>query len=182
MAKQWLILRCKNADTLPLLRSLTRAGLDVWTPTERVTKRVPRANIKRKLDNALLPSYVFAAFDDLADLTAICDEPVSQHRAFRIFYWHRKLPLIADATLGPLRDLERDSMEAARRDSFKGVRFDIGSEVRLTAGSFEGLTGEVEGGNTNYTTVRIKGFNLPLKIANYHLLQDAEKFATAEAA
>lgn len=167
---------------MPLLRSLTRAGLTVWSPTERVTRRVPRANVKRKVDQALMPSYIFAAADDLDDITAIGETPVSPHRPFRVFYWHRKLPVIADAALAPLRLLEQHAKLRERRDGARGKRPAFGQRVTLTDGPFAGLDADVEKPGGTFTTVRIAGFNLPLKIANYHLLPNGEDSAKRAAA
>ncbi len=170
--KMWCILRCKSANTLPLLKSLGREGIEVWSPVERVTKRVPRANIRRVIDHALLPSYIFAAASDLPALIALCEAPASEHRDFRVFHHHGRLPLIADATLAPLRLLEERLAlsELKRRSRGQMPRLNRGDEVKLTEGGFAGLAGVIELVGKQFTSVRFKGFSLPLKIANFYLL------------
>lgn len=161
----WCILRCSNQATLVLARSLTRAGVNLWTPIEQVTKRVPRANIKRTVDHALLPSYIFAQAEHLPELAQIMNAPKREHRDFRLFKHNGGIPLIADSTLAPLRLLERKSKAIAQ-----GPSITAGQSVRLTDGGFAGMTGEVESTGAKFAMVRLDGFPLPLRIANYYLL------------
>ena len=165
MAQTWCILRCSSQSTLPLVRSLTRAGVEVWTPIEQVTKRVPRANIKRVIDRALLPSYLFASAQDMPNVLAIMNSPSKDHREFRLFKHNGGVPLIADSTLDALRLVARKSAVKAMPPAFgKGQR------VVLTSGIGQGLTGEVYRPGNEFTTVNFPGYSMPMRIANYILL------------
>lgn len=161
----WCILRCQSQSTLPLVRSLTRAGVEVWTPVEKVTKRVPRKNIKRVIDRALLPSYLFAQAQDMPTVLAIMNSPSKDHREFRLFKHNGGVPLIADSTLDALRQIARMSVAKATPPALH-----IGDRIKLTDGGFAGLTGEVEAVGKTYATMRLPGFAMPIQVANYFLL------------
>ena len=173
MADSWCILRCAAQSTIPLLRSLSRAGIDVWTPIERVTRRVPRANVKRVLDRAIIPSYLFVASDHMPAILALLNSPTRDHREFRLFKHNGGVPLINGEALDPLRMLERKSHAKAAEPILRA-----GDSVKLTDGGFAGMTGTVGAVGKSYSEVTIQGFNLPLKIANFYLLPSSEKCDT----
>ena len=168
MADTWIILRCSTANTLPLAKTLARAGFDVWTPIEQKTKRVPRANVKRVIDYAMLPSYLFVRANHLLDMMQLANSPTREHRDFRVFHYLGGIPMIADETLAPLRLLERKS-----KVKDETTRLKAGDAVRLADGGFAGMSGVIESAGTNYAMVRLTGFPMPLKIANFYLLQNA---------
>ncbi len=176
MDDSWCILRCSGQNTLPLVRSLALAGFDVWAPIERVTKRVPRANIKRKVDVAMLPSYIFARARHVAELFALANDPVKDHRDFRVFRQRDRLALIADDTLAPLRLLER---KVKPREE---TTLAAGTTVHLTDGGFAGLSGTVESSKGDYSMVRIPGFSMTIKIASFYLLRDGSESDNRQAA
>lgn len=165
MTDAWLVLRCSGPSTLPLARSLSESGLEVWTPTETSTRRVPRANVKRRLTVALLPSYVFARATHLAELLSLASNPTGAHKGFSVWHTADKVPLIADASLEPLRTVERKRTPMQRQ-------LTPGEKVRLRDGGFEGLTGQIEGIRGQYAMVAIPGFRMPIKIAAWHILQE----------
>lgn len=166
MTDPWCVLRMAPAATLALARSLSAAGFDVWTPTEVVTKRVPRANVKRKVTVALLPSFLFARAGHIPALLAIRADPVKHHREFRLFRQADRFPLIDDDALAPLRLIERRMKP--RDGGLVG-----GERVKLTEGGFAGLSGVVESSRGDFATVAIPGFqNMKLRIARWHLQAD----------
>lgn len=166
-SNQWCILRCAGQNTLPLLRSLEKAGFEVWSPVEMRTRRVPRANFKRRIEQPMMPGYLFARADRLMDLIQASNAPGQQHREFRVYRQQDRFPLIADADLAPVRLQERKVKPAP-----EGLK--IGDDVRLTDGAYAGLRGEVVKGGNKFAMVRIPGFHIPLKVAAYYLLQDNE--------
>lgn len=171
MAQEVCILRCAPASTMPLVKSLTRAGIEVWTPVEQIVRRVPRANIKRTIDTAMLPSYLFVQAIHIPHLIELMESPRKDHREFHLFRHMGKIALIADDTLAPLRLLERKSRATVKADS----PIKAGAIVRLEDGGFAGLSGVIEKPGTNFSSVRIEGFGSALKIANYYLLPNTEE-------
>lgn len=163
---QWCILRCSSQSTLPLVRSLARAGIEVWTPIEQVTKRVPRANIKRVIEVALIPSYLFVKAEAMPDVLAIMNSPSKDHREFRLFKHNGGVPLIADSTLDALRLIARRSVAKA-----SPPKLTPGDKVKLTEGGFAGLTATIEKPGKEYSSVTLPGLAFQLQVANYHLLQ-----------
>ena len=166
-ATDWCILRCSGANTLPLAKSLTGEGLDVWTPIEQITRRVPRFNVKRTIYQPMMPSYLFARASQLSLILALCEAAHSRHRDFRIFHLHGRMPLIADAALAPLRLLERKSRITAKT----APRINAGDHIRMSDGSFAGMAGTVDHAGGQFSTVTLQGFSMPVKIANFYLLQ-----------
>lgn len=159
----WMILRMSSRATLPVIASLTAAGFEVWTPVEVSTRRVPRANVKRRVTLPLLPSYGFARADRLVELMSVASDPQHQHGDFRVMHDDRRVPLVADASLEPLRLAERK-----RKPLERGWM--PGDGVRLTDGGFAGLSGVVETARGQFAMVAIPGFRMPIKIATWHLL------------
>ncbi len=166
MADEWCILRAAPASTLPLAKSLTRAGMEVWIPIEQITRRLPRANVKRVIDTAILPSYLFVRASHIPELIEMMEAPHKDHREFRLFRHLGMIALIADDTLAPLRLLERKRRNVPKADS----PLKVGATIRLEDGGFAGLSGVIEKPGSNFSFVRIEGFGSALKIANYYLL------------
>jgi transcription antitermination factor NusG len=173
----WIILRCSPANTLPLAKTLARDGFEAWTPIEQKAKRVPRANVKRVVDYAMLPSYLFVSARHLLDMMQLANSPSRVHRSFSVFHHLNAIPMIADATLAPLRLLERKSTVKDETNRLKA-----GDAVRLADGGFAGMSGVIESAGTNYAMVRLTGFPMPLKVANFYLLQNAKDCEISNAA
>jgi transcription antitermination factor NusG len=141
------------------MRSLTKAGFECWTPSETVTRKVPSAHVKRKIEQAMLPTYVFALADRLLDLIHLANTPGREHRDFRVFKQNDRFPLIADATLAPIR-----SIEHKRKPRGKVKAIPVGAKVRLADGGFAGLDGVVQSVSNKYAMVKFVGFPVPVKI------------------
>lgn len=174
MAKDWCILRCSSNSTLPLARSLARAGIEAWTPIEQQVRRVPRASVKRTIQVALIPGYLFARTSDMGEVLAIMNSPSKDHRDFRLFKHNGGVPVIPDSQLAPLRLLERKSKAKA-----EAPRMKAGDTVRLTDGGFAGMTGTIESMGSNFAMVQIGAFKMPIKVAAYYLLPNNEDSAMA---
>lgn len=158
-SNQWCILRCAGQNTLPLLRSLEKAGFEVWSPVEKVCLRLPRANVKRWIDSPMLKSYVFARADRLIDLIAASKAPGGQHRDFSVFKHKDRFPLIDEETLAPLRSIER---KRKPRGTVRSIP--VGAKVRLNDGGFAGLDGVVESVSNKHAMVQFAGFPIAVKI------------------
>lgn len=155
----WIILRTASRSTLPLAKSLAEDGFDVWTPVETGVFNVPRANVKRTISRAMLPSYVFARAGHLYNLLQLASLPSRRgpglrrpaHESFSVMRCSDHIPLIADASLNALRKIE------ARRTPRQMAEepLPVGCIVRVKAGSagFEGMIGKVESGDRGTTLV-----------------------------
>lgn len=115
LENMWCILSTSGGRTLPLARSLAKAGVEVWTPTRTIRRPAPgqRRRLvmgqRRKMievDVAILPGFVFARADRLDDLAAIAHDPMSRHPAFTVFQVAGRVPLVADASIAGLREEE----------------------------------------------------------------------------
>ena len=145
MAKEWCVLRTAGPSTVPLLRSLTAAGFEVWTPIEVQLRQRPRSKAKAEREFAVIPSYLFAADHHVDELAALSHFPGKDHKDFSVWHVHgRGFPLIADAALGPLRLHER---KVVRKDRLSP--FAKGDRVSIPDGPFAGIDMVVEEERSN---------------------------------
>jgi transcription antitermination factor NusG len=172
----WFILRCASADTLKVADHLQKRGFDVWTPIERKYGRKPRTRAPFDKEFALMPSYLFAAMDDLPSLQQLADLPTSDTPRFTLFRYAGGVPLIDDNQLDALRAEESRLQRVYEKHSAKGKtgpKFEGGEVVRLQEGGFAGLEGTVIEQQGQYTLVSLAGFHQPIKIASLLLLDEA---------
>ena len=177
MEQRWIILRTSGRHTLRLAETLASAGFETWTPRETKRIRVPRANVRREVTLPIMPSYVFAAADGLLDLLALADKEFKPHADFTVMRFHSTIPLIADAHLTALKQLE-----AKRAPRKKAVRFDRGVDVlvKIEGGSFAGMRGRVEQSDENMTLVcfdRRMTVKIPTFLLAYSDVQSANSLA-----
>ena len=159
MASAWCILRTSGRSTIPLTESLSRDGYEAWTPIETRTVRIPRANARREVRQAIMPTYVFASAEHLVDLIQLADMPVKPRRGagllepahadFSVLHCFGKIPLVAESDLAQLRKIEakRTPVKKADKPLPKGVK------VRVLSGSMEGLVGSVQRSDRGKTLV-----------------------------
>ena len=159
-----------------LASALRIAGIDAWSPVEAVTKRVPRANIKRRIVLPLMPSYVFADARCLIELIELAEAEHKPQPDFRLFRSAGRIPLIADTNLEGLRTIEQKRTVSERPAFTKGER------VKLLDAGFLGLTGTVESAKGQYVMVAIPGLRFKLKVAAWCLLREGEESGMSAAA
>lgn len=173
----WCILRMASADTLRVAKSLSDAGLEVWTPVERRLSRLPRRKARVDRECALMPSYGFGRVEHIDELLRAAMMPNRQHPAFSVFHHRGGIPLIAESELSALRDEEGRRgrvFDRLRRRGQRGAVFDPGAAVKITEGGFAGLSGIVEGAQGQYTLVSFEGFHKPIKVSSLLLLSDSD--------
>jgi hypothetical protein len=168
-AQRWCILRTSPGRTLGLAASLADAGLDVWTPTVTQSRRVPRSKQKREVEAPIMPTFVFARAEHIADLTAILALPLNPHPAFSIFRHAGRIPLIADGEIAGARAEE----DKGKRTKLKAHRhlFAPGTAVSITEGVGLGMSGVVEQGDGKFALVCFGG-RMAMKIATFLLRTD----------
>lgn len=154
-AMRWCILRTSGGNTLSLARSLRKAGFEVWTPEKVHRRRRPRSKETIDIDLPILPTFVFARADRVADLQAAAVAVISPHPAFSIFRHAGRIPLVADREVRGLRDEE----ERARIAHLRGQRREValGSRVQVDSQAFGGLTGVVEASDGKHAMVSFGG-------------------------
>lgn len=163
-ANDWCILRMSGPGTLVLVASLQGAGMDVWTPTEHVRRRVPRSKSTEHRIVPLAPTYVFARRDHLADLQRIERMDVSPHPRFSIFRYYGETVFVRHCELSPLRAMQQDSYRSSLPASGKapgkarGKSYDVGDVVTFTTGPFTGFEGFVDLSDGLTTTVIVSLF------------------------
>lgn len=167
----WCILRMSSADTLALVESLTRADLEVWTPTDRFIARKPKTRAQFTKTAPLMPSYAFANVQHIAELLHLAMLPNSKHPRFTLFRSNGGFPLVADTGLNPLREEEARKhgiFERLMRRGKRGPKLAIGTNVRLPDGPFAGFTGTVREVQGQFTLVdtAIFGKTVDIKIAS----------------
>lgn len=176
----WCVLRTTGPSTVPLFRSLTEAGFDVWTPVEVQLRQRPRSKAKAEREFAVMPTYLFAAARHVDELAALSHFPGKDHKDFGV--WHvpgRGFPLIADAALAPLRLHER---KVVRKDRVSP--FAKGERVHIPDGPFAGIEMFVEEERANSLRLRFSIFGKPcsIKAAKWHVLRAEPDSAIPRAA
>lgn len=180
---KWCILRTAGAGTLGVASSLDDAGYETWTPKGMATKRVGRE--RRRVDQvtALMPTFVFARYDRLADLVEMSRSPAQTYQVwdkdqrrmvtrgcpfFRVFRHGTLYPAVTERELDRLRIAER------RNQSVKVVRImERGERVRYPNSGFDGLVGVVEEVKGSYAFVTFEGFDFEIKVGVRSLLSAA---------
>jgi hypothetical protein len=185
----WCILRMASGDTLRLAKSLSDAGLTVWTPVERKIGRTAASRTRIREDVAMMPSYAFGRVEHVDELLRLAMIPQREHPRFSVFHRRGGIPLIADDQLDAVRsEVERSQrlFERFKRRGKKGPKLSVGSEVRLPDGPFAGFTGVVEDQQGQFTAVGLTIFGKPvtIKVASLLLAPDMaqEGLPRAEAA
>jgi hypothetical protein len=173
-ASLWCVLRTSGRSTMRLADSLAAIGIEAWTPREVASvRRGFRARKRVDVDQAMLPSFVFADARWVDVLAMIAVDPVSPHPAFSLFRHLDRYPLVNNAGLGPLRRLEQ-SRRTQRALRAKANLHAKGDRVKLTEGSFAGMHGVVEQAGGGFAMVAFPGWNMPIKIASFHLVSDVQ--------
>lgn len=170
----WCILRTAGSQTLPLARALRDAGFDAWAPISIRIDREGPARKRVEVEQPMAPSYVFAAFNRVADLVQLSHSPnmtwqawdAEQRRMvsrgvphFTVFRHLGKHPPIADRDLEPLRRIERASKPKGSLRVWTA-----GEAVRYSDAGFEGLAGTVVGLAGRYVVVSFPGLPVTVKI------------------
>jgi len=168
-SERWCILRTSPGRTLNLAKSLAAAGLDVWTPIAEQSRRVPRSKQRREVEMPIMPTFVFARADHIAELTTILSLPINPHPAFSIFRHAGRIPLIADREIAGARAEE----DRGKRTKLKAHRhlFATGSTVKVAEGVGAGLSGIVEQSDGKFALVCFGG-RMAMKIATFLLRTD----------
>lgn len=172
----WCILRTSGARTLPLARSLHEAGFDVWTPKQTKSVRRPGVRVKTggkpemvDRDQPIMPTFVFARSDRVADLFRVLALPINPHPSFSVFHYAGRIPLIADHEVAALRKAEEQAERRSRRS--QRYIFGKGMKVRAEEPAFVGLVGVVEDSDGKTAWVRF-GPTFRMKIATWLLRAD----------
>lgn len=161
----WCILRTKARNTLSLAASLAEAGLTAWTPAQILSSRAPRSKERIETTVPLMPTYVFATSDHLAELAELAEARSKPHVDFSVFRYLGRVPVLADASLNALRVAEARERPRKQQKTFKQ-----GEIVRIEEGGFAGMSGVVEEGDGRYTLVMFG--RIGVKIATFLLFPD----------
>jgi len=151
----WCILRTAGARTLPLMKSLEKAGLSAWTPLRIHRRRRPRSKQLVEREVAIMPTFVFVRKQHAIELLTIAANPVNPHPAFSIFRHNGRLVDVQDREIAGLRAEEDRWAKAERKTRCR--RFDTGSTVRVTDGPAQGLEGIVEESDGQFALVCFGG-------------------------
>lgn len=178
----WIILRTASRSTMKLAESLEEAGYEVWTPIEAVLLRARRSHPQEERSEALMPSYVFARDDRLADLIALSRSPslsyrvwdsekrrmvVRGHPVFRLMPGpdiFSPFARVSDSQLKPLRRIaDRRRPKAAVQELANGDR------IRMNEGCYAGLFGTIIDCEGAFPEVHIDGWPIAVRPARWLL-------------
>lgn len=163
----WIILRTAGRSTLPLAKSLTEAGYDVWTPSQ-IPDVMGKAK-RRALDEPrapMFPTYLFARRRHLLELIALSQSPASKHAGFCLLRDNIGYKMTSERSLAHIRAEEAriDALHVARaqreRSKQRGQSFDVGERVTLPPElypAFAGLDAFVEESDDRHTWLSLGG-------------------------
>ncbi len=168
-ATDWCIIQTSSAGTMALAAALNDAGIEAWTPTGVQVKRVGKCRDRVEQVVPLMPSFVFARYNRIADIMEIARAPAPVYMAwdkverrmvmrgrphFRLFRHGQIYPAVSDRELDKVRIAERKGRPLDHVHIFKP-----GELVRLAPGvGFEGLVGQIHQLKGNYAIVRFDLF------------------------
>lgn len=176
--KDWCILRTGPARTLKLKASLQAAGLDAWTPTGVVYRRVIRGKKGTTPHDApIAPGFVFVRAEQLPTIFHVLTNPLSPHPAFSLFRHLGSPAYVADRELAFLRALEERERKRARRGT-KVAPFEVGESVPMS-GAWTGLSAVVEASDARFTMLKIGPLTIKVETC---ALRDDRVATTASAA
>jgi transcription antitermination factor NusG len=176
----WVILRMSSGDTLRLVKSLQRAGIEAWAPVEKRAATMPRTGAPYDKESALMPSYVFAPVEHIDELLRLAHEQHRSHPKFAVFQHRGGIPLIADDQLDALRGEEARKARVFDKWRLKGskpLKLAKGTPVRLPDGPFAGYSGIVEGTQGKFTIVgaTILGKAVEIQVASLLLAENVAR-------
>lgn len=125
---RWCILRTAGPRTLQLMKALTGAGFEAWTPSRTVKRDAPgkrrrivmgQTRLMVEVTMPILPGFVFARASRLNDLFRLSETIDSPLPRFRVFTHAGRAPEIRDADVTGLRVAEADALAAitAKREA-----------------------------------------------------------------
>lgn len=168
MARTYCILRTGGSKTISLADSLKEAGIDVWTPIERRTRRKPRSKVITEIEICVMPTYVFAPVEYLPTLINLSQAMFSPHPDFSVFRYHGAIPVVSEDELAPIRAIEA---RTAPKEAWPS--FTQGEKVKLTQAGFDGMSGMVEVSKGQFVLVAFPGFSTPIKVSALLLERDS---------
>lgn len=143
----WIILRTAPRSTLKLAHALNEAGFEAWTPRETKAYRAPRASKAIERTFPMMPSFVFARAERMFDLFRLSKEKRKAQPDFSLFHHRDRVPVITEASLEPVRQVEdraENLRQRALRAKARPPEFDRGQVVSVPGGAFAGMSGRVE--------------------------------------
>jgi hypothetical protein len=163
----WLVMRCSNQNTLPLVAAMFAIHVRAWTPLWLRKRRFPRSNNTRQVVLPCLPSFVFLAEADVTVALKACEEQGVP--GFSLMNSYGVLVRIKDKDLESLREVA--DMNPRNQNPVAWPQ--IGKRQQVISGAFQGLTGMVMGRSRRHCLLDIEGFGSYLKIPPF-LLSDIE--------
>lgn len=167
-AGNWLVMRCGNNKTFPLVLALNQIGVRAWTPIWVRRRRFPRSNNFHEVMLPCLPSFVFAAEEDMGK--AIMSLEQSAVPSFSLMNSYGVLARIPDAALDSLRKIA----DINPRKVNPIVWPSLGVAQRVISGAFQGMVGVVVGRSRNHCLMEIEGSNMKAVKIPPFLLADIE--------
>lgn len=167
-ANDWLILRCRNQDTLVLPQRLAWANIRAFAPAETLVERKGKSRTRRNRRVPVAAGWVFVAAEHVHEMIAIHEAPFSPYPKFSFPRTMGELSYCSDASLKPFRLAEM--MGRAPEEVRQWAKGDL---VRYSGSGFEGLTGAVE--RTRGRTVWVRFGPLLVEASALLLMAESEE-------
>jgi hypothetical protein len=162
----WAIARVSKSDEIYAADCLTEMGCEVYCPIIRWKPKPSRRNKNpEEQKTAILPNYIFVAYESIRDLEAI----IRERARLRFHYFLSegdRMATLPDEALDGLRELEAIRHAPERT----GMPFGEGQQVKGKVGTLvSGMVGRVTFAIPGYATVDGGSFTKPMTISIEHL-------------
>lgn len=158
---KWVVLRCNSKLTLKLVEGLKAFAIDAWSPIKIVHRRVPRKNVREKIEVSTLSTFAFIPDHDRDSACLL-----SGRKGVPLFSLMKVFGYVVT-----VNKRELDFMQRVSWDNVKTKPHPIGCSVRFRSGSFEGIEGKVVSSSDKECSVEIKDTNVVVKIPPFLLVR-----------
>ena len=167
MTKDWLILKCRNQDTLILPQRLAWASIRAYAPARTTVERKGESRTRRSKREPISEGYVFVAAEHLHEIIAIHEAPYTQYPKFSFLRTAGEMSFCPDVALKHFR-----LAEMLGRAPEEVRKWAIGDMVRYSGSGFEGLVGTVERTKGKSVWVSFPGMSWPVETSALLLVAD----------
>ncbi len=148
MKRNWLVVYTKPRSEKKVEQRLIENGIEAYCPTYKTLKQW--SDRKKKVEEPLLPSYVFVKVTELERIEVLKDPG-----ALNFIFWQGKPAVV--------RPQELESLRSEMND-FVIPEAQVGNLVIIDHGAFQGQKGKVKLISGNHVFLSLESLNLTIQI------------------
>jgi transcription antitermination factor NusG len=157
----WFALYTKPRFEKKVTERLQQLGIEVYCPM--ITQLKQWSDRKKKVEVALLPSYIFVNLDNQQR-----DSVFTVNGIVRYVYWLGKPATIRDEEIQNLKNFLKNKMVT----SFTVSAIQVGQHYTITSGPLNGLQGIVAKVEKNYLEITLEQLGFKIQLHNINSKQE----------